>query len=80
MPVEIFDNEPGAFAPDAPGKLKRDEISEADEPDELDDVLENIESRVCVTAFSAARTSCAAWALVVAEVGEELELSSPAEL
>lgn len=59
--MEVFGNGVGELVPEVPGTLKRAEIFEEDELDELlDDGPENNESRVCVTACSAARTSCAA--------------------
>lgn len=60
VPVEVFGNELGEFEPVVAGEPKRDERFEEDEFDELDDGLENNESRVCVTTCSAASTSCAA--------------------
>ena len=67
------------------GVLLSNGLVEEFELDEFDDEFENNESSVCVTACSAARTSCAACALVVAVVGvlldelalEELELVVP---
>ena len=60
--LDVFCIEPEELLPDVPGKLKKSEVLEEDELEELefDDEPENNESSVCVTTCSAARTSCAA--------------------
>ena len=55
--VEVLACAVDELVPDVPDKLKRSEMFE---DDELDVEPENNDPRVCVTACSAARTSCAA--------------------
>jgi len=68
------------FEAEDAGKLGREKVLEDDELEELDEDPANNELKVCVTACSAVRTSCAACALVVEVPFDEVEVLLPGML